>query len=291
MQAGFEVHCIAFPGFGESIPHLARQFLQLSSKQMLDYLLAFIATYIQTNLSAKPILVGHSFGGYLVSAFACRYKVACESIIVSNCPGILPIFGNDTMYWAVLFKWGGPNSLFRKCSWLFRAAMHWYFSLSGPMNHLTWWNVVQMSSKDNVGHRVIRKFVHINCSQCAWKHSVLHEMVRDCTTPVAMIWGTDDTIVPLRTTHLLSTMAEDGLAVKMVGVDDCWHDPVRKNGGVEFANAVVECLAASKPLLRLPEDKLTAIKKIMDESTATWSCVDTSKAICRMYESSPLLRL
>lgn len=287
VEAGYEVHCLALPGFGESIPLDSPAFLQLSSKQLLNYLLSSIDTYIKTNFTLmKPIVVGHSFGGYLASAYGCRYKDVCDSIIVSNCPGILPILGCSTMYWAVLFKLGFPNCLLRKIPDIFRAVMLLLFHLTKTeISHLTWWNVLQASAEENVGFYVVGKFVHLDWVKTSWKHSVLHELLSVCTTPVALIWGTDDTLVPLSTAHLLRTMGEGGEPVKMVGIDFCWHNPVRKNGGREFASAVVECAAASKRMMRLPEHKVAAIKRIMDESTASWSRTETLKSIRTLHTS------
>ncbi len=63
---------------------------------MCEYIRSYKLKFTNNN---TPIIVGHSFGGYLSSAFACQYPLLCKSIILVNSVGIFPILGSHGHFW------------------------------------------------------------------------------------------------------------------------------------------------------------------------------------------------
>lgn len=312
VRAGFgEIHCIALPGFGESPILDAERLLRNASTagQMIRFMMAFMDDYIASTVSSAPVLVGHSFGGALVSAMVAARHQQCDDAddhnlapvsgaILSNCPGIVPIFGAWSMYFAVMFHWGAPNVLARpllqrmrpfwnSTVWLLAKVPHGCADLE--------WQLQAMASAHNIGHRIVAIFARATLTHGRFESNILPQLLLlrmrrpEKTTampppPVSLIWGADDVVVPLNSATLLSSLGENGARLKLVRIPDCGHNPVAANDGRDFAAAVAECVSAEpRRFIQISRDQVARVAAVLESSSATWCRADTAAEIERMY--------
>lgn len=119
-ERGFdEVHAIDLPGFGRSECtdiHLIES-LQ-TPEDIQEFYSDVLHSYIHTEMGTSdntnaPVLMGHSFGGYLCAAHVSRWPHDVSALILVNPAGIFPLLGDTGNYWALFFKAQLPQSLFR----------------------------------------------------------------------------------------------------------------------------------------------------------------------------------
>ena len=273
VQSGFIVHCIALPGFG--LNRLTIDINTVNSEQLLAYYIIYINEYINhitnhypTKNSKQPLLVAHSFGGNIASAYVCEYD-NCSGIIISN-SAIFQIVGNTTLYWGLFFKYINP---------LYHYIQYWIFNylpsiLSTP--------ILPIQPHDtNIGPYIISKFIYFNGYYSKLNCNRFHYMLGSCNTPISMIWGTDDTIVPLYTANIVS-LSGSTENIKIVAIDNGGHNPIYVNGGKDYAEAIIECSTNTHTLKKLPKETIIQIKKITDNVYGTWNITYTQKQIDTM---------
>ena len=82
-NAGFRVHSLDFPGFGnEKAPD--------RPWHIVDYA-EFLKRYFDTHHIQKAVVVGHSFGGRVALKFSQLYPSSVSSLILSGTPGLSPV--------------------------------------------------------------------------------------------------------------------------------------------------------------------------------------------------------
>lgn len=196
---GYDVHCIALPGFGESV--VSDDALTLTTEYTLELFVQYIRIYLQNNCLSdsgpKARFVGHSFGAYLASVVSYRFPEYCETLVLVNGPGIFPILGSNTIYWCAIFKYGFPNYYARQIGWCINAVVFSWLSFINCENVQLYWTVAQMTCKDGIGESLASKFVFFDGLRGRFLCTALADMLYSTTAPIAMIWGSNDMITPL----------------------------------------------------------------------------------------------
>ena len=97
-NAGFRVHSLDFPGFGnEKAPD--------RPWHIVDYA-EFLKRYFDTHHIQKAVVVGHSFGGRVALKFSQLYPSSVSSLILSGTPGLSPVLKLKMFFFFILAKVG-----------------------------------------------------------------------------------------------------------------------------------------------------------------------------------------
>lgn len=264
VSAGYRVHCLALPGFGLSTTTINIE--KTSSKQVLQLIIGFIDQYINKNMSTKPILIGHSFGGYLATWYTVKYPNKISHLILSNSTGIYPLAGNNSFYWLIVFKYG-------------------IFIMD------------QIVNPENIGHKMVSKFMDVNIllGSGQFKHNNIHKLVTNIV-PITFIWGIHDIILPIycarRTYQLLNKIVSRKILFYEINTG---HNSMIY-GSKDFSNIVVLACSTMNPSMckskitfkQKTQNKSKQIQKnmkmLMKNIYANWSIKQSDTIICNMYE-------
>lgn len=278
---GYEVHCIALPGFGES--SVSNDALHLTTKDTLELFVQYIRSYIQTNCPSsdgpRARLIGHSFGAYLATVVSYRFPECCDALVLVNGPGIFPILGSNTIYWCVIFNMGFPNFYARQIGWYINAVVFSWLSLTNCENVHLYWSVAQMTCKNGIGESLTSKFVEFDGLRGRFNCTVLSDVLSSTTTPIAMIWGANDNITPLYLASVFSKFTSNRDHLLPVETINAWHSPMKEP---EFANICSGIFDKAKPVLLIDSVRKSKLKRVLNTVYATFNLRDTQRCIDAM---------
>jgi pimeloyl-ACP methyl ester carboxylesterase len=249
----FEIHCIGLPGFGESIVSI--ELLQLNSKQVKEFYTKYIAKYITKNCNTKPHIIGHSFGGFITSSFVVEFPNLCESFVLCNPAGILPIFGKDTMMWGFLFSFGFPNLYYiiRHIGWFINISYYAYSSITNNYNPYIDWNILQMTMNcsENFGEKIVSKFIFYNGIETYWRDCTMIELLSiKKSPPISLIWGDDDTIVPIEYAKIIGYCVKNSSSPFIIySILNTWHSPMSNEK--DFSYVLLKALKNKRYLVQI----------------------------------------
>ena len=283
----FEIHCIALPGFGETI--VSNDLLQLNSKELKEFYAIYLAKYITLNCNSKPHVIGHSLGGFLVSSLVVAFPNLCKSFVLCNPAGILPIFGKDTMMWGLLFNIGFPKIYFitRHVGRFINLSYVAYNSIKNNYDPYDYWSILQMTMNcsENFGETLVSKFVYFNGIETYWRDCTLAELLSTKIPPLSLIWGNDDNIVPLAYAKMIGSCVEKGSSsFTIFSIFDTWHTPTSNEK--EFAIVLLKALKNKRSLVRVNDIKSNQLENIISGSKvfkATCDYTYTETSIKSMY--------
>lgn len=199
LNNGYTVYAIALPGFGQSSFRCINSFLDCSPKEVLTFYVNFLKLFIEDKQLCNPVILGHSFGGFVASKFACTYPSLIGRLILVNSVGFLPTLENSGMYWAIVFKIGIPSCIFRP----FGASLNrlfFFLKLSDDeerqKNVLRMLDIVQLSCCSNFGANIASLFISFNPFWAFWNYEVFMDVV-SIKVQTDMIWGFRDNIIPV----------------------------------------------------------------------------------------------
>lgn len=284
VEKGYEVHCLALPGFGETF--ITENILKLSKEQLLQLFVNYIKVYIhETCPSTKAYVVGHSFGAYLAAALACRHPECCEVNVFVNGPGIFPILDASSIYWCILFNWGVPNFLARQIGSSLNAVLFAYLSFSHYTDPLVYWDIAQMTCSESFGDILVSRFIFFDGYQGRFNCTILSELVSSETVPIAMVWGTNDIITPLHVAEFFSTLSmhtTDPLGIEYINAG---HNPISKNHGVDFAVALMNTIEKAQKLVKVNPAGKMKIDQVLENVYASFSLSETKCRIDKLFTS------
>jgi pimeloyl-ACP methyl ester carboxylesterase len=280
VEDGYEVHCLALPGFGESL--VSDSILHTRVEHLLDFLIDYVKKYMDQNGVSRAYVVGHSFGAFLASVFCCRYPQYCESVVLANGPGIFPILGELTIYWCILFKGGFPNFFLRQIGSYVNTVLFAYCSLRGwndPNSHRI---IAQMTCAESFGESITSRFVYFDGFQGRFHCTVLSELLSCETSPIAMIWGIEDHLTPLQLGTTFANFGKEPLGVECI---DAWHNPMCK--GTEFAMALLRIVnnPAAKHLKKVNPNGKKLVEKAVKNVYASFCLSETKYQLDTLVSS------
>lgn len=181
-KKGFRVKTPDFPGFGaEPAPD--------EPWHIWDYA-EFLHRYIHIHKIHKPLLIGHSFGGRVALAFAAKYPQKSAGIVLTGAPGFSPVPKKKMIFFLVIAKIGGT-----------------LFSLPGIRLFADY--------ARKLLYRVAgaREFYRAEGSmRQTFKFIVqddLSEFMRKISIPCLLVWGKDDSIVPVHVAERMLGIIKD----------------------------------------------------------------------------------
>lgn len=279
VEANYDVHLLSLPCFGQTNVSQYNKLMKLPAKQLLKFICDYIYAYkIKYNENNNPIIVGHSFGGYISSAFACKYPEHCKTFIMINAVGIFPILGHQSNLWAFIFKFGFPNKHFRYFGQRWNTIFAYLFEMTGTTDYCLFWNILSLTCNENYGDLIISKFIYYNGCNSYWKHSNFINLVSEQIPPIGIIWGENDTIVPVEIPRFLTQefgIKKDDEHQLLYCIPDCWHNPVSK----KLSNIVLDIIQKPFYLKKVPKNSTlyNDLHTIMSSSCSTLSPSSTVK--------------
>lgn len=275
-----EIHCLSIPGFGMSFLNHYHDVKSLTLHELKSAILSFIKEYITTHLQTgeKPILVGHSFGGYLAACFASEYPELCKRVVLINAAGCFPIFGSSTVFWGSLFSLGFPNSFVRNLGILFHVLVSSICVLiDDPGLH---WNLHQMICKTNFGHVVVSKFIDFTGFTSRWKEPVFGQLMSIVDkVPIQIIHGEDDWIIPKELALFMEPFINQPTHI----IRNCGHSPSKDDHWKEIAIAITNTNILKKTCIITPK-KIKRIEMILSKYYGVLSPVKTIQLRNQMFQ-------
>ena len=247
------------------------KFLALSTSEIKDLLIEFLYSYVKINCKYQsPILVGHSFGGYLAAAFCTKYSTICKNVILINPTGFFPIAGPNHFFWSFFFYYGLPNLLVRQFRNFFNFLFSLYILFFKVNDPIFYYNLFQMSCKNNYGHIVVSKFISFNGYTSNWNDCVFNNLITlKNPVPILLIYGEDDTIIPKEHFVFIKQYFEnqDGL----IPIKNCWHSPSEYEHYKIIGSSIENVSTVAQKLKTINNSKLDVkINKIFSEYKGVW---------------------
>jgi len=226
-EKGFdEVHAIDLPGFGRNENadiHLIERLQTPEDIQEFysDVLHSYIHTEMGTNDNASaPVLMGHSFGGYLCAAHVSRWPQDVSALILVNPAGIFPLLGETGNYWALFFKAQLPQSLLRagcRCFPGTRRVLHGildallYIRPSHSLSSRIFSHYyLELLCDPRVrAHAFVGRFIEVGwAAGSRWTRPVVGHVL-EMERPVCFIYGELDGLLPAHQGKAVQSMAEE----------------------------------------------------------------------------------
>jgi len=280
---GFIVHCVSLPGFGGSSVTDSAALLSLAPSSLQQFFVDFLHEYIKVNVhSAKIHLVGHSFGGYIVSSFVSLFPDVCSSFILINSAGVLPVNGDDSWFWAILFKLGIPHYPARLFGNIINPIIHSCFALTGTYDALSHWNLAKMTCSESYGETLVSRFVYFTdyLRKSSWHCHTFSQLVTNKCPAIGFVWGSDDTIIPLHIAQLLSSFSADTIPIPIMEIPDVWHIPTSKP--ILLAQGIICAIRDARHLVANPLIKCT-VDAALYSKHASYSFKTTADTIDKLH--------
>lgn len=166
----FKVFCPDLPGFGQSEKPSKPLYLS-------DYV-SFVDRYLKTSKLRDIILIGHSFGGRIAIKLAANNYTRIKSLILTGTPGINPVPRTKKVFFNILSKIG--NMLF---------AIPIFSSFKNQARKILY-KLAAASDFYNTDEALRQTFKNIVAED-------LSLYLKDVKIPTLLIWGEDDSIVPV----------------------------------------------------------------------------------------------
>ncbi len=169
-KAGFRVFAPDMPGFGdEKAPDVAWH--------VSDYA-EFLHRYITKHTIKNPILVGHSFGGRVSLKYAELYPSRVKKIVLTGTPGYSPIPSKKLRFFLIISKIGGIIFQLPGLRHIADGARKWLYYIAGAREFLRAEGAMRQTFKYIVADD-------------------LSTAMRSVAVPCLLVWGQNDTIVPV----------------------------------------------------------------------------------------------
>ena len=282
----YSLYAPDLPGFGRST--FSWDTFQNSSLEELEDLYAtWLANYIDAMKLSKPIVVGHSIGGFFATKFAKKFPTKLSKLILVDPAGIYPTLGSSGYYFGWLFKMGIPTRQLRFLGHGASMAFYTFFDYKRFGAKPYFW--LQLNASPTAfGDHVVSKFITIspNGLSSYWNRPAILDLLTS-NVPLAFVYGEADNLMPPEQGRIVEELMqcdEEKNEQLVYLVPEAWHMPFHINGGAPFVEKVLLALkAASKPK---PSDMtLSRVKAIVPaRHRSSWSIKATSDTIEQFYD-------
>ena len=289
---GYVVHCVSLPGFGGTTVKEENELINLQLPKLIEFFVTYMWEYVTRFCkNVKVILLGHSFGGSLVTSFVTTFPDLCSSFILVNSAGIVPVNGKDSWLWAILFKLGIPSYPAKYIGSFLNTIMFSYLACSCIKDAESHWYIAQITCDDIFGETLISRFVEFKkyCCQATWTNFSICDIVCKKCPPLGIVWGREDHIIPLAVANLLSDFSIKVKTPSHIQImNGVGHSP---NCQPEcFAACIVAAIKDAKPLRSISIEEKLIVDKILLETYSSISMYRTEKIIDILHSTLIMLR-
>jgi pimeloyl-ACP methyl ester carboxylesterase len=210
MSNDYTTYVLDVPGWGVNDgPSLNN----LSSSDCIELHIQVLLQFMDTLLIDKAIVLAHSVGGFFAIHFAANHPGRVEKLVLMNPAGIFTTLGDSGAYWALLFKTGLHNRILRMLRPILSAI---------SMSTIVRFQFMLLSSHmPNIG--LLTKFITLTPYLSGWRNPCLSVFVR-LNVPTALIYGSNDSLIPLHQGCFLSFLSHNRLpCVAVMGAGHAPH--------------------------------------------------------------------
>lgn len=175
---GFKVYVPDLPGFGKTM--IGRTF------NLADYE-EFVISYLNVKKLTKVNLIGHSFGGRISLRLTANHQDKINSLILTGVPGFKPVTSFHTLSFLILAKLGRM---------IFRLPV---LSAGRQIAKKYLYKVALSTDYYQTNRELKKTFQNVVKEQ-------LIDFMKIIKLPTLLIWGSDDTIVPLQVAEKMSKL-------------------------------------------------------------------------------------
>lgn len=208
----FNIVAVNLPGFGisEYPPYL----LNANTEEISDWYSDFMVEYLKEMKIVKPIVIGHSMGGFLSIKTAKKYPDLFNKLVLVASAGMFPSFGNMGGIWSLFFKFGLPTSLVKNIGNLGT----WVYTIWGILLNFEpdyYYYVQSFGSKLAINDYIVSKFIQIDYITGYWKNSSFTDLLQ-LKIPVSLIYGGRDTIVPTHQGIIIKRITDNKIPLSII---------------------------------------------------------------------------
>lgn len=178
---GYKVYCPDLPGFGASV---------LQSEYTVPQYASYISNYVKKNNIQDSIVIGHSFGGRIAIYLAATQKKLFSKIVLTGVPGYPPVPSLKVTLFKFIAKTG---------SFIFSMPIISMFS--EPFKKLLYFSAGSFDyyKASGVKRETFKNIISFK----------LDQYLRQINTSTLLVWGYDDSIVPVRVAKKISARISD----------------------------------------------------------------------------------
>jgi len=190
-QMGYTVIAMDVPTFGlsDTIIHVTE-----SPCTILNEMDTCLYRYFEQRgllcLSTHVTLVGHSFGGFLMSHFLTTFPETGFHLLLVNTAGLLPTLGANGAYWAIFFKLG---MLTRPLRMGYGCLTRLFYPILQDPNARMYLRV--LGNQFACGDWMVSQFITMRYSYSFWNRPLVRRIVSS-KIKVGTICGGNDMIMP-----------------------------------------------------------------------------------------------
>jgi pimeloyl-ACP methyl ester carboxylesterase len=169
-KRGYNVYAPDFPGVGNSSAP--------DRPYTLDDYVIFLEKYIEKQKLNKLILIGHSFGGRVGIRYTYKHPEKVEMLYLTGTPGLVPVGSAKIKLFLIISKTGKAIFSLPVLSAISVPVRKLLYKLSGATDYSRLAGVMKETFKLVIRDSLIDNMAHI-------------------TVPVKLVWGGNDTVVPV----------------------------------------------------------------------------------------------
>ena len=202
----FNVYLLDLPGWGRTpAPDCLEH--ETSPDAIRDMHVDYLRGWLDAVHVKSPILVGHSFGGWISTMFAGRYPSMVRQLLLVSPHGLFPLMPIESFEISLAVKYIPPQVISRIFGRLGLLLFRWlYPPLSGedPRQPDYYYQMAAYSWWTGKGHRLFSRLMQQRWCPFPsiwWSRPAL-ETFRTLRMPVGLIWGDKDNFVPVKYAYL-----------------------------------------------------------------------------------------
>lgn len=228
----YNIYALDMPGFGRShgSPKLLSPDLNNENTTCL-YCEFYKSMLTHLQLSTAPIVVAHSFGGFIFTPCVAANPTLISKLILVAVPGYFSSNGGWDFAWSTYFSFGLPHVPIKLLGNLAFYIYDFALKVTGANIDslmVEYWHAVHISPEMN-SDIIIRKYVQHNYIYSIGSSLALVPFL-NLSIPVATVYGTKDFISPMHQGQLLSELS----GTRSYVIEGGNHVAYTHNNGIDF---------------------------------------------------------
>tara|TARA_B100001093_G_scaffold24249_1_gene21432 strand:- start:5331 stop:6611 length:1281 start_codon:yes stop_codon:yes gene_type:complete len=215
----YTIYALDLPGFGRST---AENPGNLRGETGVIYYITLMKEFFKRKKLKNIILLGHSWGAYLISYYSFHYTEHVKQLMILEPPGLLPVFGKYGAYWAFAFKYkvmhlpGLLGQIGLMCAQSF-------FHMFNYGDDVLYQYIIN-NNKNNWGPDIVADQINYKWTGGNWKNCIIQKLIYT-TVPFTVLYGENDSIIPKEQKLLLDKLYPESCII----LKGCCHSPHTEN--------------------------------------------------------------